>query len=258
MKNGITVLIYTHNEQDNIVDCIKSVKQLSHNILVIDMESTDNTLKLAEKQAVKNLVFPYSRYVEPAREFGIKQVETEWVFIMDADERMTKELAEEIKIKTNEIFSYYRIPRKNIFGKSTCLPTGRWLKHGGWWPDYQIRLIRVADFVTWPKQIHSTPDIKGKCGFLTNPFLHYFHGNIEEMVKKTVVFENIESDLLFNANKQVSTSTFFRKFFGELFRRLFKEKGFMDGPVGIIESIYQAYSKTITYIYLYEKKVRSV
>ena len=74
------------------------------------------------------------------------------------------------------------------------------------------------------------------------------------MVDKTINFENIESDLLLKANKPVATITFFRKFFGELFRRLIVKKGFMDGIIGIMESIYQAFSKTITYLLLYEKK----
>jgi len=73
------------------------------------------------------------------------------------------------------------------------------------------------------------------------------------MVEKTIIFEDIESSLLFKASKKVKTSTFFRKFLGELYRRLIRSFGFLDGEIGIIESIYQAFSKTITYIYLYEK-----
>lgn len=90
-------------------------------------------------------------------------------------------------------------------------------------------------------------------GLLNNPILHYFHGDIGQMVNKTMVFEDIESELLFEAERPVYTLTFFRKFFGELFRRLILNKGFMDGTIGIIESFYQAYSKTITYLFLYEK-----
>jgi hypothetical protein len=93
-------------------------------------------------------------------------------------------------------------------------------------------------------------------GYLHESFLHLFHGNLETMVKKTLVFEDIESNLLFKANKSVTTVTFFRKFFGELIRRSVVRAGFLDGTIGIIESIYQAYSKTITYLLLYEKKNR--
>ena len=74
-----------------------------------------------------------------------------------------------------------------------------------------------------------------------------------DLILQILVPEDIEADLLLKAGKQVKTLTFFRKFLGELYRRLIKNFGFLDGEIGIIESIYQAFSKTITYIYLYEK-----
>ena len=249
--NTKTVLIQTHNEEANIEACIASAKLLTDHIIVVDMESTDNTKVIAEKNGAQVISFPFSRYVEPARGFGIKQIKTDWVFILDADERMTKNLANEINetIKSTS-YTYFKIPRKNMFGGK------KWLHHGGWWPDEQMRLIKLSSFRSWPTQIHSAPQINGEMGHLRKAFLHFFHGNIESMVEKTLIFEDVESELLFAAKKPVSTSTFFRKFVGELFRRLIKRVGFLDGTVGIIESIYQAYSKTITYLFLYEKKNR--
>lgn len=255
MKN-ITVIIHTLNEEKNIEDCIKSAKLLTSKIIVVDMESKDQTVEITKNLHVPVFDFPKSNYVEPAREFGIKKAETDWVLILDADERMTKELAEEIWAiaKSNMSNSAYFIPRKNIFGgNKTCLPAGRWLRHGGWSPDYQARLINKQYFVSWPKRIHSTPIIKGSIGHLDNPLIHYFHGDLKTMVNKTVIFEDIESELLYKAGKKTSVSTFFRKYFAELYRRLIKGLGFLDGTFGVIESIYQAFSKTITYLFLYEK-----
>ncbi|RJQ38302.1 hypothetical protein C4559_01965, partial [Candidatus Microgenomates bacterium] len=145
---------------------------------------------------------------------------------------------------------YFKVPRKNIFAGV------KWLKHGGWWPDQQIRLINKKYFISWPKRIHSTPVINGSIGYLKNSLVHYFHGDLSGMVKKTAIFEDIESDLLFHAKRSSGTGIFFRKFFAELYRRLLKNLGFLDGPFGIIESIYQAFSKTITYLFLYEKHVK--
>ena len=249
--NNISVLIQTHNEEVKIIDCIASAKLLTDEIVIVDMESTDKTQEIAKSNGAVVVSFPYSRYVEPGRAFGIKQIKSDWVFILDADERMPQELANEIKKMISQTeYAYFKVPRKNMFGGK------KWLQHGGWWPDEQIRLIKLSAFESWPTQIHSTPRIKGEMGKLNGAFLHYFHGNIEEMVKKTLTFEEIESELLFKAQKPVSTSTFFRKFFGELWRRLLWKAGFLDGTVGIMESVYQAYSKTITYLLLYEKKNR--
>ena len=262
MTDKISVLVYTRNESNNITDCLASARLLTDSLIVIDMESTDDTAAIAKKQGAQVFSFPYKRYVEPARKFGVSKANTGWVFILDADERITAELAAEIIKTINSPTSYnrpaspaggqpitfFQVPRKNIFGHK------KWLKYGGWWPDYQTRLIDKRHFRDWPNQIHSTPVIQGAQGCLTNPLLHYFHGNLQEMVNKTINFENIESDLLFQADKPVGKLTFFRKFLGELWRRLFKLQGYRDGAIGIIESIYQAYSKTITYLYLYEKK----
>ncbi len=245
----ITVVIHTYNEAENIKDCIESAKLLTQDIVVVDMRSSDNTLAVAQKLGVKTYTFAYSHYVEPARNFGIEKARGEWVFLLDADERLTKELSQEI-VKTlhQTNYTHFKVPRKNIFAGK------KWLKHGGWWKDEQIRLIKKSAFIDWPKEIHSTPKITGELGFLKTPFLHNFHPNLENMVEKTAVYENIEAELLYKAGRSVNTLTFFRKFFGELYRRLIKHKGFLDGPYGVIESVYQAYSKTITWLLVYEKQ----
>lgn len=246
----VTVLIQVHNEEKHIGPCIEAAKLLTNSIIVTDMDSTDKTVALAKEHGAQVLSYgSCPQYVEPAREFGIRQVSTKWVMILDADERMTLPLAKEIKqtIQDTE-YSYFKIPRANMYAGK------KWLKHGGWWPDRQMRLINTKAFMSWPANIHSTPVITGKMGHLQNHFEHLFHGDLETMVGKTLVFEDIESELLYKAGKTSGTPTFFRKFFGELNRRLIIKKGFMDGEIGIIESVYQAFSKTITYLFLYEKR----
>ncbi len=253
MANTISIIIFTHNEEKNIRDCIASAKKLTSKIIVIDMESSDKTTTLAKEEGAEVFSFPNHLYVEPAREFGINKARTDWVFILDADERMTENLIAEINhVIKNKNFSHYKIPRKNVFAQT------QWLKYGGWWPDYQTRLINKKFLKKWPQEIHSPPVVEGKFDLLKQPLVHFFHGDIEDMVKKTIIFEDIESDLLFKANRPVDNLIFFRKFLGELYRRLIRNFGFLDGNIGIIESVYQAFSKTITYLYLYEKKGRSL
>jgi len=252
MTSKITIVIHTYNEEKNLSDCIKSAKLLTDDVILVDTGSTDNTVAIAKKLGIVTYDFPRSFYVEPSRKFGIEKAMGEWIFILDADERITEQLAKETQIAVRETnFTYYKIPRKNIFGGK------KWLKYGGWYPDHQIRLIKKKAFVDWPKQIHSTPQIGGEMGFLNEPFLHLFHPNLTNMVSKTAIFEGIESDLLFKAGKTCKTRTFFRKFLGELNRRMLQKMGFLDGTIGIIEAIYQAYSKTITYLFLYEKNKKS-
>ncbi len=246
---SITVLISTRNESVSIAECIHSAWLLTDDVLVLDMSSSDDTARIAASLGAKVEVVPPAGYVEPARTHGIEHAQGEWVLILDADERLTVELAEEIKrimsMSTPSPNTHYAIPRRNIFGST-------WLAHGGWYPDRQIRLIHRPSFIDWPSRIHATPIIQGSQGVLTHDILHYFHGNLTLMVEKTTHYEKIEADLLHGAGRTASTRTFFRKYFGELYRRLILHGGYLDGMMGVIESLYQAYSKTITYLYLYE------
>ena len=244
----ITAVIHTYNEEHTIGECIKSAKLLTNDIIVIDMTSTDSTVLEARKHGGTVYTIAHTQYVEPARAYGINKAQGDWVCILDADEQMTPELATELKQSTQGVFTHYKVPRKNIFvGK-------KWLQYGGWWPDYQIRLIKKSAFQSWPSHIHSTPVITGKLGISKHGLLHLFHPSLHAMVEKTIIYESIEAQLLYSAGRKVSVRTFFRKFFGELFRRLVRKVGFLDGTLGIIESMYQAYSKTITWLFLYEKQ----
>lgn len=248
-KNYITVLIYASNDEQNIKRAVESAKLLTHNILLVDIGSIDKTAEIAKKAGAQVFSLKDAPYVELVRMKGIEQVKTDWVFILDSDEVITQNLADEILQVTGyklQVTSY-RVPRKNIFGQS------KWLKHGGWWPDLQTRLIKRSALLDWPSVIHSTPKIDGASSDLKEPLIHYSHGDFSQMVKKTIKFEGVESDLLHSAGRKSSTFIFFRKFLGELYRRLIKQKGFLDGKEGFAESIYQAYSKTVTYLLLYEK-----
>lgn len=248
LPQTITVVIHTWQEERNIQECIENARQLSTDVIVIDMESTDGTVSIAKKMGVPVFSFKYMRYVEPARNFGISKAAGGWVFILDADERLTPSLIDEVKAAIqNPKFTYYRVPRIEVFNKRN------YLRHGGWQSAPQVRCIKKSAFRTWSERIHSFPEIDGACGVLQNHMEHFSQGNIAMMVEKTIRYEDIEATLLYNANRKVHVATFFRKWIAELFRRLILKKGFLDGTAGIITSFYQAYSKTVTYLFLFEK-----
>lgn len=248
MPNKITVLIFARNNADEIAECVASAHLLSENVMVIDIGSADETRTLAIKAGSRVTTIKPVEYVEVARAAGLATVKTEWVFILDADERMTEPLASEIK-RTIQLtdHTHLKVPRKNIFARRV------WLRHGGWWPDAQTRLFQTKAIKEWPVRIHATPVIDGTMGHMTHAFLHYFHGDFAQMVEKTIKYEAIEADLLTRANKAADTLIFMRKFAGELYRRLIKNRGYKDGLVGYMESVYQAYSKTITYLCVFEQ-----
>ena len=120
MNSQITIIIHTYNEEKSLKACIASAKLLSNRIVVIDTESTDRTVEIARAADIPVFSFPHSLYVEPARNFGIQHAESKWVFILDADERITQEFVNEVLdvINTTQC-TYFKIPRKNIFGADT-------------------------------------------------------------------------------------------------------------------------------------------
>jgi len=93
----ITIVIQVFNEQENIIDCVKSALLLSKNVVVMNMQSTDQTVAKAKQAGAKIINIPYSSYVEPVRKYAFSKINSDWIFILDADERITKELTEEIE-----------------------------------------------------------------------------------------------------------------------------------------------------------------
>jgi glycosyltransferase involved in cell wall biosynthesis len=246
----ITVLINSANNEASIAEVVENARLLSGDVLVVDSESSDRTREIASSCGARVIVFPCARYVEPARMFGVSHAQGDWIFVLDTDERLTPKLISEIKTQLESTtHTHFRVPRKNIFAKT------KWLRYGGWWPDFQTRLFRKASLRDWPARIHATPVIDGTGANLRSPILHFFHSTVHDMVAKTTVFEDIESELLYQAKRRATTKTFFRKYAGELYRRLVRQMGFLDGEYGLLEAIYQAYSKTITYLMLYEKNL---
>jgi len=252
-KPKVSVNIIARNEEKNITDCLISARLLADEIVFVDMESEDKTVKIARKYTDKIYHYPLAGYVEPARKFGIEKCSGEWVFILDADERITPKLAREIKREialAGDDIGAFAVPRANY-------NFGVWLRHGGWWPDYQVRLIRKSHFVDWPAKIHSFPKIKGRIVNLQEPFNHFAITSIEQMVGRTIRYSQKEADLLKKAGIKSNVLTMIRKMLGEFYRRGIKKKGFLDGVPGAIQVIYQTFSVFITYARLWELQQRN-
>ena len=249
----ISVNIIARNEEELITDCLISAQLLADEIVFVDMESDDNTKKVAGKYANKIYSFSQVGYVEPARNFGIRKCSGDWIFILDADERITPQLAREVRqaiVSCSPNVGAFAIPRANY-------NFGVWLRHGGWWPDYQVRLLRKKSFLDWPKAIHSFPKIKGRKEKLNSPFNHLANESIEEMLEKTINYSQREVKLFDEGGIKSNFWVLIKKPIGEFFRRGIKKKGFLDGTAGLIQVIYQSFSVFITYARLWEKQTKN-
>lgn len=249
MKNNLTVIVAARNEEKMIGGCLKSLADLGE-VIVVDIESGDKTANVARSYGVKiiNCSWKGYDYAFP-RNIVLKDVKGGWLLYVDADERLTAPLRQEIssvvRNKAGNIGAY-AISRKNII-------LGREFKHCGQRPDYVIRLFRADKFKGWRGIVHEQPEYGGQLGYLKNYMLHEKHETVSEMVEKTNSWSEIEAKLLFKAgHPPMSWWRFPRIMLSELWLRLIVQKGYLDGAEGVIYSFYQMWSKFMTYAKLWE------
>jgi len=230
---------------------LESVKFADHLQIYAMALKQDKTLALlADKYHAQVIHVDKPLVVEYIRERQVKEALGDWVLIMDMDEVVTPALEAEIqsiaKSPNPPPESAYAIPRRNF-------SLGYPLKHGGWGTDYVIRLFRKSAFLTWPKEIHSTPTFQGQLGTLNNYLEHHKDESLEYIVDKTNRYSDQEAAQFYAGSLPPVTSfTLLRKLKMEMIRRGLIRGGILDGRIGVIQSIYQGFSVFLSYAKLFE------
>jgi glycosyltransferase involved in cell wall biosynthesis len=243
----ISVIVLARNEAEVIEDCLKSVKWAEETVLV-DTGITDGTLKIGEKYGVK-VVKADTNGLEFARwrNLGKEKARGDWVFYVDADERVTPQLREEIQKVINKLdFAAYEIPRRNFF-------LGKEMRYGGAWPDYVKRLYQKKKLKRWVGKLHESPVVEGKIGKLQNPLIHQTHRDLTSMMNKTIAWTAIEADLLYQTkHPPVVWWRFLRMMADKFFQRMIKQSAWRDGTEGFINAIFETFNTFIIYARLWE------
>ncbi|MDE2591206.1 MAG: glycosyltransferase family 2 protein, partial [Patescibacteria group bacterium] len=176
----LSVVITAFNESEKIADCLESVKNLNSEIVVVDNGSTDNTIKIAQKYTKKI----YSQKNDPQnidlqKNFGFTKAAGEWILSLDADEKITDELCQEIKsiLSQERLESGFFVARKNIL-------FGKWMQHTGWYPDYQLRLFKKGKAKFISKHVHENMQIDGLTENLKEPLIHENYQTISQFIKR--------------------------------------------------------------------------
>lgn len=180
----LSVTVITFNEEHNIEACLQSV-QWADEIIVVDSFSTDKTVSLAKKYTDKVFQCEWKGYVEQ-NNLALKFTTQKWVLRIDADERVTPELASEIKkvLRIPGELNGYRIPRKIFF-------LGRFLKR----PEHhQIRLFKMNGALWKGGKVNERLEVKGKTGRLTYPILHYSHQNLSKTIDKLNIYTSLDNE----------------------------------------------------------------
>ena len=188
--NRLSVVIITLNEEKNITDCLESVKWADE-IIVVDSGSQDKTVEICKR---------YTQFIYDVRWQGFGKQKNasvdlahyDWILNVDADERVTPELKDEIQVllKQKIDFQGYFISRKSYFGKRLIL-------NCGWFPDYSIRFFNKQAGRFNEVQVHESVQIKGKTGYLKNSLIHYTYKNISDFLIRMNRYSTLAADDLF-------------------------------------------------------------
>ncbi|NCN87371.1 MAG: glycosyltransferase family 2 protein [Candidatus Pacebacteria bacterium] len=248
----LTVLINTKNEEENIGRCIKSINSIADEILVVDMNSSDGTVALAEKAGASVIHYKTEHgFADPARNFALSKVKTDWVFILDADELIESQVKDNIKkLIEDPSFDVYYLPRKNII-------FDKWIQYTGWWPDYQPRLFRKGN-LDWPGVVHAQPVVKGNVKHLPTKsefaITHHNYSSISHFLYKLNRYTTLSAEKTPSQDRKspLSSAQTLDKFFSEFLRRYFAQDGIKDGVHGAGLSILQATYELTTYLKKWE------
>ena len=246
MKPRIAAIILTKNESQMIANCLTTL-QWCDEVWVVDNDSTDGTAEIAEKQGAKIFKDKAKSFAE-RRNQVLSRINTDWVVYVDADERVTPQLAREIMVQAETTTANaLAMARQNMM-------YGNFFAHGGW-QEHVTRVFRKTHFRGWHGEIHESPQFEGEAVLLHSPLLHFTHRNTIDGLYKTISWTPIEAELLAHAHTPpVRVTTILRKGIMEFLRRGIFQRGYQDGMAGWIEAIVQGINRMLVYIQVWERQ----
>lgn len=241
----ITAVIIAKDEAKMIANCIETLRWCDQ-VLVIDNGSSDNTEEIAIELGAKVVSFASDNFSQ-LRNKAFSFVKTDWLFYVDADERVTPNLSKEILVHMEtDSASALIVQRENI-------NYGHQMTAGGWQNDQLTRVFKRSSLQNWHGRIHESAKYSGEAKQLHHPLIHLTHRNTIDGLLKSAHWTPMEAELLYKSNiKPVTLMTLIRKGLMEFIRRGILKKGYQDGMVGWIEAIIQGFNRVLVYIQVWE------
>jgi len=239
----ISAVIICYNEEKNIEDCIKSILWADE-IILVDGFSEDKTIETASKYNVKIFTNKWEGYAKQ-RDFALSKCTHNWVFSIDADERCSVELEFEIKEIMNKNLSVYgyKIPRQSFF-------LGKWVRHCGWYPAYQLRFFNKKHILISDKLVHESYITDGETGILNNDIIHFTVQSLKDYTSRINHYSTLQA--LEKKDKKVTFfGIFLRPVVAFLHHYIFKG-GFLDGITGLMVVQFHVITRMLTYMKIRE------
>ncbi len=244
-RNKLSVTIITHNEEDNIRDCLTSVLWADE-IIVVDSGSTDRTVEIC-REFTDKVFFHVWTGMKEQKQYAVEKASHSWIFSIDADERATEEIKlfilQELQ---NPLHDGYRFPRRNYF-------LGKWLKHGGWYPDHVLRLFRkdrgyFGGINPHDKIIMRTDDV----ATLKIPIIHHTYKTISQYIAKQNMYASISARELLRSGKRGAPYLIPLKVCAKFIETYVVKRGFLDGFHGFVVATGATYAIFWKYVEIWE------
>jgi glycosyltransferase involved in cell wall biosynthesis len=250
VKNISAVLI-TYNEEDKIETALRSVAGVADEIVVVDSFSSDATAELCRRYPVRLIQRVWPGYCAQ-KQFAADQACFDWILSLDADEKLSLDLHEEIKEwKRGEEGCEvgYRVPRMTYF-------MGRWIRHTTWYPDWQLRLFRKSKGCWVGGRIHESVQVHGAVGTFSGHLLHCSYSSVSEYLKQLERFSALAAADYFDGGTRVGLLRLGLYPPLLFFKNFVLRAGFLDGLPGFVVSFLAGVSAFFKYLKLWEMQHR--
>jgi len=248
-KTGISAIVRTFNEELNIRECLESLAWADE-IIVVDAYSTDRTVDIAREYTERVILQEWLGHLGQSQ-FATDRTENLWVFSLDADERVSPALRDEIlglrlEDTPHDAFS---MPRRHFFMQ-------RWISHSGWYPDRNIRLFR-KDRCRWGGyEPHDKIQVPGSLAPLTGDLLHYIYRDLDHFAETKNRYATRTARDHFRTGRRSTLVHFTLRPLFTFFDRYLIRLGILDGLPGYVISVMEAYGVFLKYLKLYEMQRR--
>ena len=230
----VSVIVITLNEASNIDACLASVAW-ADDVLVVDSGSTDATVDIARARGARVIQRDWPGY-SAQKNFAATEARHDWILSVDADERVTPELADEVQrtVAAQPAAAGYRIPRVTFH-------LGRWIRTTDWYPDYQLRLYHRGRASWRPKPVHESVAADGAVEHLSGELQHFAYRDLSHHFATMERYTTLAAEEMRGAGRSASIVDLVFHPPLAFLRNYLLKRGFADGTVGFVISAMNAY-----------------
>ncbi len=243
----LSAVVITYNEEDKIGRCLDSLIGVADEIIVVDSLSNDRTVEICKSKGVTVISQPFLGYAAQ-KNFGNTHTKFDYIISLDADEALSPELTNSLKkIKPSSINIAYEFNRLTNY----C---GKWIRHGGWYPDSKIRIWEKSKGEWVGEGVHETLKLADNTSIvkLKGDLLHYTTDNISQHIDQIQKFTTLAAQSLHEKGKKTSIATILFNSWFKFVRDYFILFGFLDGFYGFVIAFNSAFATYLKYLKLYD------